>query len=83
MKSRAEVAGLDPAIFSGHNLRGGFVTASLLHRADILRVMDVTRRREVSRPKFYDRRVQSRSSGTRARLSCNIQLGVAISSDSV
>jgi len=33
---------------SGHSLRAGFVTSALHHGADILRVMDVTRHREVS-----------------------------------
>ena len=50
LKRRAEAAGFDPAIFSGHSLRAGFVTAALHHGADILRVMDVTRHREVSTP---------------------------------
>jgi site-specific recombinase XerD len=36
-------------------LRAGFVTSALHHGADILRVMDVTRHREVSTLKTYDR----------------------------
>jgi site-specific recombinase XerD len=43
-------------LFSGHSLRAGFVTSALHHGADILRVMDVTRHREVSTLKTYDRR---------------------------
>ena len=59
VKRRAEAAGFDPAIFSGHSLRAGFVTAALHHGADILRVMDVTRHREVSTLKTYDRRAKA------------------------
>ena len=59
LKKRAEAAGFDPAIFSGHSLRAGFVTAALHHGADILRVMDVTRHREVSTLKTYDRRAKA------------------------
>jgi site-specific recombinase XerD len=59
IKKRAEAAGFDPAIFSGHSLRAGFVTSALHHGADILRVMDVTRHREVSTLKTYDRRAKA------------------------
>jgi site-specific recombinase XerD len=59
VKRRAEAAGFDPTIFSGHSLRAGFVTSALHHGADILRVMDVTRHREVSTLKTYDRRAKA------------------------
>jgi site-specific recombinase XerD len=59
IKLRAEAAGFDPTIFSGHSLRAGFVTSALHHGADILRVMDVTRHREVSTLKTYDRRAKA------------------------
>jgi site-specific recombinase XerD len=59
VKKRMEAAGFDPAIFSGHSLRAGFVTSALHHGADILRVMDVTRHREVSTLKIYDRRAKA------------------------
>jgi len=59
IKRRAEAAGFDPAVFSGHSLRAGFVTSALHHGADILRVMDVTRHREVSTLKTYDRRAKA------------------------
>jgi site-specific recombinase XerD len=55
-KLRAKAAGFDPTMFSGHSLRAGFVTSALHQGADILRVMDVTRHREVSTLKTYDRR---------------------------
>jgi site-specific recombinase XerD len=59
VKRRAEAAGFDPSLFSGHSLRAGFVTSALHHGADILRVMDVTRHREVSTLKTYDRRAKA------------------------
>ena len=59
IKLRAEVAGFDPTMFSGHSLGAGFVTSALHHGADILRVMDVTRHREVSTLKTYDRRAKA------------------------
>jgi site-specific recombinase XerD len=59
VKGRAEAAGFDPTLFSGHSLRAGFVTSALHHGADLLRVMDVTRHREVSTLKTYDRRAKA------------------------
>ncbi len=59
VKKRAEAAGFDSTLFSGHSLRAGFVTSALHHGADILRVMDVTRHREVSTLKTYDRRAKA------------------------
>jgi len=56
VKVRAEAAGLDPTIFSGHSLRAGFVTSALAAGADVLKVMDVTRHRSVDTLKVYDRR---------------------------
>ena len=59
MKNRIEAAGFDPTGFSGHSLRSGFVTSALATGADILRVMDVTRHKEVSTLKIYDRRAKA------------------------
>jgi integrase len=59
IKLRAKAAGFDSTMFSGHSLRAGFVTSALHHGADILRVMDVTRHREVSTLKTYDRRAKA------------------------
>ena len=59
VKKRMEAAGFDPVVFSGHSLRAGFVTSALHRGADILRVMDVTRHREVSTLKTYDRRARA------------------------
>jgi site-specific recombinase XerD len=59
VKKRARAAGLDPALFSGHSLRAGFVTSALESGADVLKVMDVTRHRSVQTLKGYDRRAKA------------------------
>ena len=48
VKRAAKAARLDPALFSGHSLRSGFVTSALARGTDLFRVMDVTRHREVN-----------------------------------
>ncbi|MCP1539000.1 portal protein [Methylorubrum extorquens] len=59
VKRYAEAAKLDLALFSGHSLRAGFVTSALEAGADLLKVMDVTRHREVKTLKAYDRRAKA------------------------
>lgn len=59
LKRHAEAVGLDPATFSGHSLRAGFVTSALQAGADVMRVMDVTRHRQVNTLKAYDRRAKA------------------------
>ena len=59
VKKWAKRAKLDPTLFSGHSLRAGFVTSALEGGADILKVMDVTRHREVKTLKVYDRRAKA------------------------
>ena len=59
IKRCAKAAGLDPEIFSGHSLRAGFVTSALESGADVLKVMDVTRHRDVKTLKAYDRRAKA------------------------
>jgi len=59
VKTHAEAVGLDPALFSGHSLRSGFVTSALQSGADVLRVMDVTRHRQINTLKVYDRRAKA------------------------
>lgn len=59
VKRYAEAAKLDPSMFSGHSLRAGFVTSALEAGADLLKVMDVTRHREVKTLKAYDRRAKA------------------------
>jgi site-specific recombinase XerD len=56
VKQRAAAVNLDPAIFSGHSIRAGFVSSALEAGSDILKVMDVTRHRDVQTLKTYDRR---------------------------
>ena len=46
-------------MFSGHSLRAGFVTSALEDGADLFKVMDVTRHREVKTLKAYDRRAKA------------------------
>lgn len=59
VKAHAEAVGLDPHVFSGHSLRAGFVTSALQAGADVLRVMDVTRHRQVNTLRVYDRRAKA------------------------
>ena len=59
IKVHVEAVGLDPAIFSGHSLRSGFVTSALCAGADVLRVMDVTRHRQIETLRIYDRRAKA------------------------
>lgn len=58
VKKWAKAARLDPKLFSAHSLRAGFVTSALEAGSDVLKVMDVTRHREVSTLKVYDRRAK-------------------------
>jgi len=59
IKRYAKAAGLDPALFSGHSLRAGFVTSALEAGSDVLRVMDITRHTSVQTLKGYDRRAKA------------------------
>jgi site-specific recombinase XerD len=59
VKAYAHAVGLDAGAFSGHSLRSGFVTTALSHGADMLKVMDVTRHRQVNTLKAYDRRAKA------------------------
>lgn len=45
VKRCVEAIGLDPADYSGHSLRAGFVTSAAAHGASLDRIMDVTRHR--------------------------------------
>ena len=59
VKRWAKAAGVDSDSFSGHSLRAGFVTSALEDGADLFKVMDVTRHREVKTLKAYDRRAKA------------------------
>jgi site-specific recombinase XerD len=43
VKSRAEAAGLDPAQFSGHSLRAGFITSAAACGASVFKMQAVSR----------------------------------------
>ena len=59
VKRVAKAAKLDPALFSGHSLRSGFVTSALEAGSDLFKIMDVTRHREVATLRVYDRRAKA------------------------
>jgi site-specific recombinase XerD len=59
VKAAALRAKLNPLLFSGHSLRAGFVTSALASGADLFRVMDQTRHREVKTLRIYDRRAKA------------------------
>ncbi|MCK1501480.1 site-specific integrase [Bradyrhizobium sp. 188] len=48
--------GMDPAIYSGHSLRAGFITSALEAKVDPLKVMQQSRHVKVDTLKEYDRR---------------------------
>ena len=43
VKRCVKAIGLDPADYSGHSLRAGFVTSAAAHRARLDKIMEVTR----------------------------------------
>lgn len=55
VKAHAERAGLDPALFSGHSLRAGFLTSAAKRGASIFKMMDVSRHRSVDTLRGYVR----------------------------
>jgi integrase len=57
VKRRAEAAGLDPAVFSGHSLRAGLVTSAVKRDAKLFKVMEITRHRSVNTVQGYAREV--------------------------
>ncbi len=59
VKRYARKAKLDPATFSGHSLRAGFITSALEHGADLFKVMDISRHRRVETLREYDRRAKA------------------------
>ena len=58
VKAYAMRAGFDPAEFAGHSLRAGFLTSAAEHRASILKMMEVSRRKSVDVVKGYVRRAE-------------------------
>jgi site-specific recombinase XerD len=55
VKAYAERAGLDPAVFSGHSLRAGFLTSAAGKGASIFKMMDVSRHKSVDTLRGYVR----------------------------
>jgi integrase len=55
IKAHAERVGLDPACFSGHSLRSGFLTSAAGRGASIFKMMDVSRHRSVDSLRGYVR----------------------------
>ena len=56
IKAYAEMAGQDPAVFSGHSLRAGFVTTAADRDVSETRIMDVTRHKDTRTVRGYIRR---------------------------
>lgn len=56
LKRRAAAAGLDPAAFSGHSLRAGFLTSAAEAGADALKMAEVSRHRSLDVLRGYVRR---------------------------
>ena len=57
VKQYAEMAGLDPAEFSGHSLRAGFVTSAAESGASILKIQETSRHKSTDVLAGYVRRV--------------------------
>jgi site-specific recombinase XerD len=55
VKAYAERAGFDPAVFSGHSLRAGFLTSAAGNGASIFKMMDVSRHKSVDTLRGYVR----------------------------
>jgi site-specific recombinase XerD len=58
VKRHAAAAGFDPAVFSGHSMRAGFITTALEHGVDFFKIMDVSGHRDVDVMRGYDRRAK-------------------------
>jgi site-specific recombinase XerD len=59
IKKRARQAGLDPAGFSGHSMRAGFLTSASEHGASTFKMQEVSRHRSVDVLAGYVRRTDS------------------------
>ena len=59
VKRRVKPAGLDPALFSGHSLRAGFVTQALDDGVDPFNVRRITRHVDIDTLIDYDRRAKA------------------------
>lgn len=59
IKAHVEAAGYDPAQFSGHSLRAGWVTTAAEAGRDVFRIMDQTGHRSVQTVRGYVRRARA------------------------
>jgi site-specific recombinase XerD len=55
VKKHAAKLGLNPKDFGAHSLRAGFATSSAARGANLFRIMDVTRHKDVNTLKGYVR----------------------------
>jgi integrase len=55
-KRAAERIGLDPALYSGHSTRSGYVTSAVEADAALLKICEVTRHRSLEMLRVYSRR---------------------------
>jgi site-specific recombinase XerD len=55
VKTHAERAGFDPALFSGHSLRAGFLTSAARRGANVFKMMATSRHRSVETVTAYVR----------------------------
>jgi integrase len=70
LKGYCAAADLDPAEFSGHSLRSGFLTSAAEAGASIFKMVEVSRHKSVDTLRGYVRRWTS-SRNTRVRRSCD------------
>ena len=59
MKQYVDTIGLDPAEYSGHSLRAGFVTSAAAHHARLDKIMEVTRHKSTDMVLRYIRRADA------------------------
>jgi site-specific recombinase XerD len=58
IKHRARLAGLDPALFSGHSLRAGFLTSAAASGASVWKMAEVSRHRKIETLRGYVRNAE-------------------------
>ena len=58
VKGYAALAGLDPADYSGHSLRAGFLTSAASNGAELFSMMDISRHKSVETVRGYVRRAE-------------------------
>jgi site-specific recombinase XerD len=59
VKQRLRAVGLEVANYSGHSLRSGFVTTAVSAGANLFRIADTTRHKQLATLKMYDRKVRA------------------------